>query len=315
MVSEYRQKVLAKTEGSSYGVNPTLAVGTDAYLPISVTPSPSVLEYAERTLIRPHFGQYEQLVTTMKGQMSIVGEYVGFGTAGPATPTPGFSALLKGCGLSQTISAGVSVTYAPQSSGQNSTAIQHEMDTGNVFTYLGGYGNMKVSMRNRAIPTFTFDYTSRLSARTTTPLGAVSVSNYQKVQTVSPDNTTTFTLQGFGSACLNSFEFDMGNEIEYFDFVNCTKNVEIIDRRSSGSVQLEMPALSVKDWFSAVESGTVGTFSLVHGSAGKRITFNGTNVMLTNPRVTYDRKRAMLDMDMLWLPSATGNDEFNMVFA
>src|SRR5690242_4122674 len=104
--------ILSKKE-SSYGVDPTPVAGTDAVLLRSIEVEPLVVEYAERKLIRPFFGNYEDLPAKSLVRLTLEQEIAGFGTAGPATPTPGYDSLQLACGQARTHSVGVSEIYKP----------------------------------------------------------------------------------------------------------------------------------------------------------------------------------------------------------
>ena len=110
--------VVAKIE-SSYGVDST-ATGANAILLRNLTVTPLDGETATRDLIRPYFGNSDILVATTMAKLDFEVELAGAGAAGTA---PAYGPLLRACAMSETISAGVSVTYAPISATLESVSI------------------------------------------------------------------------------------------------------------------------------------------------------------------------------------------------
>lgn len=305
-----RQYVLAKIE-SSYGTDPTPAAATDAVL----LANPSIpdyklnQEYVERQGLRAFHGAKEQIPTKKYASISLIQELAGFGTAGPAAPTAGYDALLRACGLDPTITEDEKVDYAPVSTGHESATVVWNADGLN-HKITGARGSLKISMVNNQIPLITYDMMGRYSAVTDVSFTAPDVSAFVKPVAVSPDNTSAFSLHGYGSACLQSFEFDMGYELAFRNLVGCSEITFPRDRIAKGKVTIEATTVAAKDWFAAVRAGTMGAFTITHGgSAGNKIVFSGSNVQLLNPTYGDDEENLMLTFDLLWVPDE-GNDEF-----
>ena len=94
--------ILAKTEGSSYGVNSS-PDGTNAVLVNSdLALTPLAGDMVSRDVIRPYMGAYEGLLSNTQVQLSLTVEYAGSGTAGTA---PRYATLLRSSRLAETTMA------------------------------------------------------------------------------------------------------------------------------------------------------------------------------------------------------------------
>lgn len=311
-----RQLILAKIE-ASYGTDATPVGATDAVLLANPDLPDYKLnqEYVERSLLLPYHGAKGQIPTKKYATLSLMQELAGFGTAGPAVPTPGYGALLRACGLAETIAAGVDVQYDPISTAHESATIVWNADGLN-HKITGARGSMKLSMRNNEIPMLTYDLMGRYVPVADVPFAAPNISAYVKPVAVGPDATSAFSLHGFGTACLQEFEFDMGYEMSFRNLVQCSEVVFPRDRVARGRVVIEATSVADKDWFAAVRSGATGAFTITHGTvAGNIITFSGANVQLLNPTYSSDEENLMMTLDLMWIPGAAGNDEFKLTIA
>ena len=118
-----KRLILAKAE-TTYGTDSTPA-GTDAVLVRNLDITPLSGDLVSRDLIRPYLGNYDQLIAKTSVAISFEVELAGSGTAGTA---PRYGAILKACGMSETIVASTSVTYAPVSSSFSSATIYFNID-------------------------------------------------------------------------------------------------------------------------------------------------------------------------------------------
>ena len=113
-----KRLILAEIE-STYGTDPS-PTGAEAILVRNLEITPLQSETVSRNLVRPYLGQSEQLLAQTRVEITFEVELAGSGTAGTA---PAYGPVLRSCGLSETIVATTSVTYAPESSGFESTTI------------------------------------------------------------------------------------------------------------------------------------------------------------------------------------------------
>lgn len=95
-----KRTVLAKIE-STYGVDSVPTGSANAMLVKNLTITPISAELVSRDLIRPYFGNSEQLLAQTFVEMEFEVEYVGSGALGVA---PGFDPLLRACAFTKALS-------------------------------------------------------------------------------------------------------------------------------------------------------------------------------------------------------------------
>ena len=109
-----KRSILAKAE-SSYGSDPTPTGSANYVQVIDLNIEPIVSDEVSRDLIRPYMGNYEVIPANTRVNVTFDVEMAGSGSAGQS---PKYGAILKACGLSETVVSSTSVTYAPVSTHQ-----------------------------------------------------------------------------------------------------------------------------------------------------------------------------------------------------
>jgi hypothetical protein len=277
-----KRLILLETEGT-YGTDPT-PDGADAILVRDLNITPLQSDVVSRQLVRPYLGASEQLLANTRVECTFSVELAGSGAAGTA---PRYGKALLACGMSETVAAGTSVTYAPVSASFSSCTIYYNID-GVLHKVTGARGTFTLNMAVGDIPTIDFTFTG---------------------------NTTGFELLSY-SGCLQSVTFDIGNTLVYRDLINCTKQVLLTDRASTGSVVIEAPTIAEKDYFTAALSdGTLGNLLFQHGqTAGNIFDFASTKVDIGDVSYSDQDGIHMLTIPFTCVPSTAGNDEFNFVY-
>lgn len=306
-----RRVVLAKIE-SAYGTDATPVAGTDAVQVADVNATPIELEYVERTLIRPALGNFEDLPAKSRVKIDIDLEVAGFGSAGPATPTPGYSALLRMCGLSVTVNAGVDVQYKPISSGFESGTIYFYQD-GTLHKLTGCRGNLEIVMDLNQRPIYRLSITGLYSTPTDVALPTPTVTAYQRPVVVNRANSSAFSLHGF-SGRLQSLSINLNNEVVHRNLVGqTTDEILITNRAPSGSVEIEAPdTIAAKDWYTAILNVTLAALSLTHGPATNQVKVDAPSVQLTNPRFVPVDNKVHIGFELQLMPTSAGNDELTI---
>ena len=279
---------------------------------LSITPQQS--DIVSRDLIRPYLGASEQLLANTRVECTFSVELAGSGTAGTA---PQYGKALKACGLSETVAAGTSVTYAPVSSSFDSVTIHYNID-GVRHKVTGARGTFSLNASVGEIPTIDFTFTGIYVAPDDSSLPSVTYANQATPLIFKNGNTDTFALLNYSGA-LQSISFDIGNSIVYRDLVGGSKEVLITDRGANGSVTIEAPTLAQKDYFAAalVDSGLGNNTNLTfqHGiSAGNIVDFASTRVDIGDVSYGDQDGIAMLTIPYTAVPSTTGNDEFSLIY-
>lgn len=303
-----KRLILAKAE-STYGTDSTPA-GTDAVLVRNLDITPLSGDLVSRDLIRPYLGNYDQLIARTSVAISFEVELAGSGTAGTA---PRFGAILKACGMSETIVASTSVTYAPVSSSFSSVSIYYNVD-GVLHKLTGCRGNVTMNCAVGAIPTFNFEMTGIYNAPTDTAAPAVTYSAQATPLVFRQGNTSGFSFFSY-SGVLQSVDFNLANSIIYRELVGGTKETLITDRKPAGTVMIEAPTIAAKDFFTAALGTSTGNLTFLHGTtAGNRVTFTASQVDVLNPTYQDQDSVMMLSVPYVATPTTSGNDEYSIAF-
>lgn len=299
--------VVAKIEGA-YGTDAAPTAALNAILCRGVTPQPLVAEFVERSLLRATLGNMGQVNVANHSEIEFEVELQSSGAAGTA---PKWAPLLRGCGFSETLAAGVSATYAPVSTGQESLTLWYYVD-GLLHKMTGARGSVSLGLSAKQIPVMKFKFVGKYVAPTDSPVatGAVFTGFIDPVA-VNKTNTTTLTLHGV-AVTMQSFDIDVANNVIFRALVN-DESIYITDRKPAGSMSFEMTALATKDWFSTVVAGTQSPVQMIHGAgAGKIIEINGPKVQITNPQYADSEGIVMLNAALQFMPN-NGNDELTIV--
>lgn len=304
-----KRLILLESEGT-YGTDPT-PTGADAVLVRDLNIVPLQSDVVSRDLVRPYLGASEQLLANTRVECTFSVELAGSGTAGTA---PRYGKALLACGMSETIVATTSVTYAPVSASFGSCTIYYNID-GVLHKVTGARGTFTINGAVGEIPTIDFTFTGIYNTPTDTALPAVTYGDQATPVVFKNGNTTGFELLSY-AGCLQSVSFDVGNTLVYRELVGCTKEVLLTDRASTGSVVLEAVSMATKNYFTAALSdGTLGNLLFQHGqTAGNIIDFVSTRVDIGDVSYSDQDGIHMLNIPYTCVPSTAGNNEFSLVY-
>ena len=304
-----KRSILAKAE-SSYGSDPTPTGSANYVQVIDLNIEPIVSDEVSRDLIRPYMGNYEVIPANTRVNVTFDVEMAGSGSAGTA---PKYGAILKACGLSETISGGNTVTYAPVSTPSDSVTLFVNYD-GIRHKVTGARGTFSLNCEVNNIPRISFSLTGIFNAPTDTALPTVTVSNQASPLIFKNGSTSNFSIFGF-SAALQSWNLDFNNEVIYRELVGGTKEVLITDRRPSGTAVIESPALSAHNFFTDYTSTSTGTNTWLHGTtAGNKVTVSCPQTDLGQPTYEESDGITMLSLPFMATPTASANNEFSLVY-
>lgn len=305
-----RKRLILLESEATYGTDPT-PTGADAILVRDLSITPLQSDTVGRDLVRPYLGASEQLLANTRVQCTFSVELAGSGTAGTA---PRYGKALLACGLSETIVATTSVTYAPVSSSFGSATIYYNID-GVLHKVTGARGTFTINGTVGQIPTIDFTFTGIYNTPTDTALPAVTYGDQATPVIFKQGNTTDFQLLSY-AGCLQSVSFDIGNSLVYRELVGCTKQVLLTDRAATGSVTLEAVTMATKNYFTAaLTDASLGNLLFQHGqTAGNIIDFVSTRIDIGD--VSYGDQDGihMLTIPYTAVPSTSGNDEFSLVY-
>jgi hypothetical protein len=303
-----KRLILIETE-ATYGTDP-VPDGADAVLVRDLNITPLQSDVVSRDLVRPYLGASEQLLANTRVECTFSVELAGSGTVATA---PAYGKALKACGLSETIAAGVSVTYAPVSASFSSVTIYYNID-GVLHKVTGARGTFTLNGSVGEIPTIDFTFTGIYNTPTDTAAPTPTYANQATPVIFKNGNTDGFELLSY-AGCLQSVSFDIGNTLVYRELINCTKQTLITDRRSTGSVTLEAVTMATKNYFTAaLTDSSLGNLLFQHGQTpGNIVDFASTKIDIGDVSYGDQDGIAMLTIPYTAVPTATGN-EFSIVY-
>ncbi|AQZ51911.1 phage tail tube protein [Martelella mediterranea] len=237
----------------------------DAMIFSNVTFTPLEGQEVSRDLILPFLGNQGMIITGQYATLQFDIEIAGSGTAGTA---PKYDAILRACGLAQTVTAGTSVEYEIIEDEEESASIYFISDKVQ-HVLLGARGTMRLNFTPSQIPHYTVTMTGLIG--TISDIGAmpaVSQVGWKTPLAVSKANTT-MTLHGWSSVA-ESLALDLGNTVTP-RFLIGDELVAISDRSATGTAVVEAKSLAEINWFDAARNRTRGALSLVHGTTAGNI--------------------------------------------
>jgi hypothetical protein len=309
-----KRVILAKTE-TTYGIDPTPTGAANAILIRNLDVTPLDAEIVSRDLVRPYFGNYDQIVAAQKVQVSFEVELQGSGAAGTA---PAYAPLLLACGMSETIVASTTATYRPVSASFSSVTIyfQPQDNTASsspLHKVTGARGNVEFMLNAKSLPVMKFTFTGIYNAVADASNLTATYTAFKTPIAVNKANTPTFTFLGY-AAVMSEFGLNLNNDVIYRNLVN-NESVILTDRKAGGTVVFEAPTATAKNFFTEALTGALGNLSLIHGStAGSIIEFAATaTVDLVNPSYTEMDGIVMMSAPYVLTPTTAGNDEFSLI--
>ena len=216
-----RTILLKKETSSGSDASPTGSANAILVKNLEVTPIES--DEVSRDLIRAYLGNSDILLANQKVSVSFTVELQGSGTAGTAVQ---WGPALEACGLVHT-DASTTNTYAPTSdpSAMSSVSIYCNYD-GTNHAIIGARGTFSITCEVGSIPEVNFNLTGKFSQPATVSLPSCT---YQKQATpliFNKSNVTSYEI--FSSSLpLQSYSFDMNNEVVYRELVAGTQEVLI----------------------------------------------------------------------------------------
>ena len=299
-----KKLIMAKVE-STYGTDAVPAAATEAVLTQNATMRPLDGNSVTRAVDRPHFGARGDILVDTHVGLDFEVELAGSGTAGTV---PHYAALLRACGMAETIISTVGqerVEYDPVTDGTESVSIYFDLD-GIRHRILGARGSVQLLLTPSQLPRLAFSFLGLYSAPESSAFPTPTYSATTPVPV--NDTNTTFSLHGF-SAVMQDFSLDIGNDVQGRFMVN-SESIKLVNRTASGQAVIDAPLLTDKDFFAAATSRAQAALQLVHGTvAGNIVQIDAPAVEIGRP--TYGSSAqgvANLMLPLNCVPS-TGNDE------
>lgn len=302
-----REAILAKIE-STYRTDASPVAGDAVFVDNQSYGSDARMN--ERKGVKETTAPFQQVFGGRVATLSFDCELKGSGSAGTA---PEIGVLLRGCGMLEVISAGVSVTYTPTSTNNESLTIYYYQD-GKLKTMVGARGEASFDLSAGMFGKVSFTFTGHPD----TPESDVALINPTYDSTVPPAfKNASFTLDSY-AADVSQIQFALGNQISKPDSVKTNNGfgeIRIADRDVNGSVDPEAVLVATKDFYDMWESGANFAMDtgVVGGTAGNRWQIQKPAVSLRNVE-EGDREGIRTNPLTYGANEVSGDDEFSLVF-
>jgi len=303
MASPRKYLVLAKIETTQF-TDPVPTAAVNSILVKNLRVNPLRVESEDRALIRPYYGNSEQLPVLEEAAVEFDVEVSGSGAAGTA---PKWAPLLRACAFAETITAATSAAYNPISAAIETVTLYCYRD-GVLFKLTGANGTVTIDMAAKRIPHFRFRFVGKYVpvSDAAIPAGA-DYAGFQVPKASIPTWTGTLTLDGY-AAKTAAFQVDMANELSHALWMNL-ETLSIVDRKPKGSITVEAVTMATKNYFTLVQGATLGVFTLTHGTvAGNRVKIDAPKTQLVDIEETEFENTLAYKMNTTFSPNA-GNDE------
>lgn len=305
----HRSVILLKVE-TTYNTDPTPATSANELLVENLNWSFSDARMTDRMPVRASKGVLKPLYGGTLMQITFDVEMKGSGAAGTA---PEVGAALQACGCSETISAGVSVTYKPASSSLKSCTIYLYRD-GKLIKATGCVGQVSASLAVGAYGKMSFTFIGHFVSETDVTLATPSYDS-----TVPPIlvNLSSFTVDS-ATFALTKLDFDLGNEVARpADIVGADGygTVQITGRRVTGGIDPEDVLVATYDWVTKWQSGAAVVLST--GTIGATA---GNKYAISFPAATYTEeapgdKSGIVTRDIKFhAAESSSDDEISIVY-
>lgn len=260
MAKSMKKMLLLASVQSAPGEAVVPTAATNAVLVRAFMPEPIVAEQVSRDLIRPYKGNSGKLTVGEHRKFTFEVELAGSGTAGTA---PAWGPILMACGFAETVTTATDVRYQPVSGGEPVMTMYGYVD-GTLFKMEDARGTVSFELNAKSIPVMKFEFLGTYSPATEDAMPAgVGYSKFMQPLTVGKKNTPTLEIFGH-AACTNAFSINMANQLAWRELINCAGTASP-DRQPTGSITMEFPKTTTKDWGELVRTSTTGALNIVHG--------------------------------------------------
>lgn len=307
-----KQLILVKKE-STYGTDASPTNDLNAVQTGDVTITPLAGDSVARNIVRPHFGNNQNVMVTKYVTIDFEVELAGSGAAGTG---PQYSALMQACGFAETIVASTSVSYLPitlssVTQAGTSATIYFQRDSIK-HVLLGARGTFNLDLTVKQLPKMKFTMTGLLGTITDNALDTTGLTyNAPAPIAISTANTTPLSLFGY-TPVMESLTIDIANDVKFRALVG-SESVIISDRKPKGNIKFECPSLAIKNFFDLAQNSTLGAFNITHGlTAGNIVKIETSSVGIDAPKYADNDGVVMLDCGMTFIPSSAGNDEIKI---
>ncbi len=303
-----RKTVVLAKEEVTYNTDPVPTGVADAML-VSNPDLRVEGEMLTRDYVRESLSPLGHVIGKKKVTLSFETELKGSGAAGTAPET---GVLFKACGMSETIVASTSVTYAPISDSHDSCTFYVFFD-GLRHAITGARGSYSIDMQAGMFPKVTWNFEGRYATPTDVALPSTTVDSTLP-QVI---RSSSFTVNAY-AATINALTFDIANTIGAPGDVNSAdgySELRITARDSQGSLDPESTLIATHDFWTDWEDSTARAISItIGGTAGNICDIDIGQAVYRE--IGYGDREGVRTYEIPFTAaeSGTGNDEISIAF-
>lgn len=271
----------AKKE-TTYGVDAVPTGAANGILTRNFSMKPVETDRLDRNLDQLIYGAQSSVPANERMSMSYEVEIAGSGAAGTA---PAWMELLEGCGMAvPTINAGIDAQQQFAAAGVTPSSLsQRAYWSDQLRKMVGGVGSYSFDFTAGAYPFFGFNWLGLIAASSPfskTAPGATDLTRWKQPVEVNTNNTS-FTLDGY-AAKLKSLKLDANVQTSIRNLVG-SRYARRGNHALSGTIEIEAPDVSVKDYLTTLRAGSTVTWALQHGvTAGNIFKADGAKTQITD---------------------------------
>jgi hypothetical protein len=306
-----RKTVILLELESTYGTDPVPVAADDGIYAADVEVEPTG-EVLERDYYRDTLSKAAPVIGMKEAQLTFKTEIKGSGAAGTA---PKIGKLLQGCGMGQTISAGVSVTYAPQSAETSVKSLTfYVYKDGNLHKITGARGTYVLNLEAGKYGTISWTFKGLYN-----DVSAAAAPSITMSETTLPPivYNASFTWGGY-AAVASALSIDYGNALSRRESFNAPSGVgsfRIGDRKPQGSFNPEAVVEATHPFWGDWKASTARALGIVIGAqAGNICTISAPKCVSTGVKYSDDEGVAVYDTQFMLAENTSGDDELSIVF-
>ncbi|PWE29966.1 hypothetical protein DDZ14_16115 [Maritimibacter sp. 55A14] len=303
----WKEKVLLAVIESVYGVDEGPTGAANAILATNVSLTPMDGNDVSRELELAFLGAQATIPAELSAALNFSVELAPSGAAGTA---PAWGPILRACGVAETLSAGVSVTYNPVSTGHESLTI-HLWIGATRYVILGTRGTATLRWNAQGVPVIEFQMRGLFVQPAEQAPAVPTLTNFQKPALVSSANTPTFQIDGTALVMRNA-SLALGNAVEG-RFLVGSESVLITDRADQIETSVEAVPLTTFNPFALAAAQTQVAVDLAHGvGAGKIATLAVPAAQMQRPQ-GLENQQNIKEWPLRLVPlPVTGNDQWTL---
>lgn len=308
-----RGLVLAKIE-SANGVDATPAAATNAIITKGTPTFEVVNNPKSRDVALGSFGKLAPINVGDALKLSFTTELKGSGTPGTAS---NYGPLFRACNMTEALSAGVSVSYTPNSTVEGESVTLYFHHDGRLHKLLGCVGSFSAKLVSQEIVTIDWTFTGMYASGHETTV-TFPTPTYEAIAPIIWKGAG-LTVNSVASLYVHELNFDMANSIVKRLNANAATGVSryfINNRAPKGNVVFESEPLATIDPYTLFNAST--SFSIaaaVTGAAGNICSIAITGAVADAPKTSDKENVMMYDLPFSINPTIiAGNNEIVLTF-